>query len=263
MHPEFIELGGITIHTYGFMIMIGAILGYIYLSQTAKRELGISPEKIQNLAIMLILAAFIGGKFLFYLEKPSYYFHPPSNMFKNFRTGFVFYGSLLFAIPTVVWYFRKNKWPLWPMLDRISITACIVHACGRLGCFFAGCCYGLPTAGGWGLTFTDPISQAEPLNTPLHPTQLYEFFMISGIGLTLFMLKRYKRLEGRLIFVYISLYAIGRSITEMFRGDVRRGFIIEGMLSHSQFISILIVLGSVAAYFLLYKREDKSHSGKK
>ncbi len=257
MHPELFELGEITIHSYGFMIMLGAILGYLYLSRTAKKELGIETDKIQNLAILLILAAFIGGKFLFYLEKPSYYFHPPSNMFKNFRTGFVFYGSLLFAIPTVIWYFRKNKWPMWPMLDRISITGCIIHACGRLGCFFAGCCHGLPTNSLFGVTFTDPISQAEPLNTPLHPTQLYEFSWIVIVGLILFMLKRYKRLEGRLIFVYISLYATGRAIIEIFRGDIRRGFIIDGILSHSQLISILIVLGSVGAYFLLYKKDVK------
>ena len=145
MHPELFSIGDFTIHTYGFMIMIGATLGFIYMSYSVKKDLGIEREKIQNLAILIILAAFVGGKLFFYFENPSYYFDSWDNMRRNFRTGFVFYGSLLFAIPVVIWYFRKEKWPVWSMLDRIAIVACIIHGMGRLGCFFAGCCHGVPT----------------------------------------------------------------------------------------------------------------------
>lgn len=257
MHPELFKLGDFTVHTYGFMIMLGAIAGYFYMSTTVKRELGIPEEKIQNLAILIILAAFIGGKLFFYFEKPGYYFDPMSNMFKNFRTGFVFYGSLLVAIPVTVWYFKKQKWPVWPMLDRIAITACIIHAFGRMGCFFAGCCFGKPTDSFLGITFTDPESQAEPLHTALHPTQLYDAFQILVILVILLMLKRHKRFEGQLFLVYVVLYAIVRSIVEVFRGDVARGFIIEDVLSHSQFISILVICGAALAYFQLKKKQKK------
>ncbi|MFT4834161.1 MAG: phosphatidylglycerol:prolipoprotein diacylglycerol transferase [Flavobacteriaceae bacterium] len=254
MHPELFTIGGFTIHTYGFMIMIGAAMGYFYLSTTVKRDLGIPADKIQNLAILLILAAFVGGKLFFYFEKPSYYFHPPSNMLKGLRTGFVFYGSLLFVIPTTIWYFRKQKWPVWPMMDRVAITACIVHIFGRMGCFFAGCCHGSPTDSIFGITFTDPASQADPLNTPLHPTQLYEILMISIILLILIQLMRHKKFDGQVFLSYIVMYAIGRSIIEIFRGDVRRGFIIENVLSHSQFISLGVIALAVAGYFYLKKK---------
>ena len=252
MHPELFHLGNFTIHTYGFMIMTGAILGFIYISRKAKSELGIPREKIQSLAIIIILSAFIGGKVLFYLEEPSYYFNPPSNMFRNFRTGFVFYGSLIFVIPVTIWFFRREKWPMWQMLDLLAITGCIIHMFGRLGCFFAGCCYGLPTDSFLGITFTDPETQAEPMNTALHPTQLYEVTLIGSILIILWMLKRYERFKGSLFFIYIILYATGRSFTEMFRGDVRRGFIIEDVLSHSQFISIILIL--ICVGFLIYRR---------
>lgn len=257
MHPELFSIGSFTIHTYGFMIMTGAVLGFIYMSHTVNKEMGISRDKIQNLAIIIILSAFIGGKVFFYLEEPSYYFHPISNMFKNFRTGFVFYGSLLFAIPATIWYFKKEKWPIWPMLDRLAITGCIIHLFGRMGCFFAGCCYGLPTESFLGITFTDEMSQAEPLHTPLHPTQLYEVALIGSILVILWMFKRHHRFEGRLFFIYVILYATGRGFTEMFRGDVRRGFIIEDVLSHSQFISLIII--SVAIVFLILKERKSAH----
>lgn len=255
MHPELFKIGTFTIHTYGFMIMIGATLGYLYLSRSADKELGIDRDKIQNLAIFIILASFIGGKLLFYLENPSYYFSSFDNLKRNFRTGFVFYGSLLFAVPVAIWYFRKNKWPVWPMLDIIAITTCILHGSGRIGCFFAGCCHGIESDVPWAITFTHAHSQA-PLNTPLHPTQLYSATLIFSILIILLMFKRHKRFEGQLFFIYISLYALGRSIIEIFRGDEERGYIIDDLLSHSQFISIVVISITIWAYLKFKKKAD-------
>lgn len=255
MHPELFSIGDFTIHTYGFMIMVGASLGYFYMAHSAHKDLGIEKDKIQNMAVLIIVSAFVGGKLLFYLENPSYYFESLANLKKNFRTGFVFYGSLLFAVPTTVWYFRKQKWPVWPMMDRLAITACIIHGTGRLGCFFAGCCHGIETDIPWAVTFSDPASQA-PLHTPLHPTQLYSSTLIFSILILLLMLKRHKRFEGQLFFIYIILYAAGRSLIEIFRGDEERGFIIEDVLSHSQFISIIVIAIAIWAYLRFKKKAD-------
>lgn len=259
MYPELFTIGSNTIYSYGVLIAIGAAIGYFYTSSRAKKELGIPTDKIQTLAILIILAAFIGGKVLFYLEKPGFYFNPPSNMLKNFRTGFVFYGSLLFVIPTVIWYFRKNKLPVWPMLDIVAITATIVHFFGRLGCFFAGCCYGTHTDSSLAVTFTHEASKAKDLHTPLHPTQLYEATLIAVIFVILNMFKRHQRFRGQLFLVYIMLYAIGRAVIENFRGDIRRGFIIDDVLSHSQFISLILV-GLVLFFYFRLSKSNKMES---
>ena len=261
MFPEIIEIAGQTIYSYGVLIAIGAALGFYYTSHHAKIELGIDPDKIQTLAIMIILAAFIGGKFFYYLEEPGFYFNPPSNMLKNFRTGFVFYGSLLFVIPTAVWFFRKNKLPVLPMLDIIAITGTIVHFFGRLGCFAAGCCYGIPTDSALGVIFTHEASKAKPHHVALHPTQLYEATLILSIFLILNMFKRYQRFQGQLFLVYIALYALGRGVIEIFRGDIRRGFIIDDILSHSQLISLVMVGGVLYFYLRLSKKAPKLNKG--
>ena len=253
MHPEFFSIGNFPVHTYGFMIMLGALLAYLYMVRTAKKELGIDPDKIQPVALYIILGAFIGGKLLFFFEKPSFYFNPPSNMLENFRTGFVFYGSLLFAVPIAIWYFRKEKWPLWAMMDGLAIATLILHTSGRMGCFFAGCCYGTPTDLPWGVTFTDELAQAKPLHTALHPTQLYESFFLLSVLVFLIMFKRYKRFEGQLFMMYLMLYAVGRGVIEIFRGDLRRGFLIEDVLSHSQFISFFIIAFALGMYRRLSK----------
>ena len=108
MQPEFFEIFGISVRGYGFMIMIGALLGYWYMGTACKKELGIEWDEIKSLAIIVILMAVVGGKILFYLEDLEYYMNPPSNMLKGFRTGFVFYGSLLAVVPAAAWFFRKK-----------------------------------------------------------------------------------------------------------------------------------------------------------
>ena len=135
------------------------------------------------------------------------------------------------------------------MLDIMAGTACVVHAFGRIGCFMAGCCYGIPHDGLLSVTFTDPNCVAEPLNTPLHPTQLYSSSMIFSILVIILFVSRRKQFDGQLFMLYLMLYAIGRSILEVFRGDLERGFLIDNILSNSQFVSIIVFL--VALYFYI------------
>ena len=254
MFPKLFEIGPIEVYSYGFMIMLGAFFGFTYLRVASKKELGIPADKIQTLGLLIILGAFVGGKVFFYLEKPSFYFNPPANMLKNFRTGFVFYGSLLTALPLSYWYFKKERWPVWPMMDLVAITAVIIHFCGRMGCFLAGCCYGLPSDAPWAVTFTLKSAKAKPLFEPLHPTQLYSVTLLGLILVILLMFKRHKRFEGQLFFMYMMLYAAGRAVIEIFRGDLRRGFIIGDWLSHSQFISLLIISAVGWMYYRFSKK---------
>lgn len=253
----------ISIHGYGFLIALGALFAYLYVASALKKY-GLDHDKAQNLFILLVFAGFVGGKLLFYLENPSYYFASWENMRKNMGNGFVFYGSLLFCVPVMLGFSRFYKLPTMQVLDIVAIGTCIVHIFGRMGCFSAGCCYGLPTDSPLGVVFSNPSCAARPLDTPLHPTQLYE---VGFIGLTLgllLLIKQKQRFDGQLFLLYIMLYGMGRSIIETVRGDVQRGFIIEGWLSHSQFISLLLVLGVGAFYIHQWKngRLNKEHGNK-
>ena len=244
----------ITIYSYGAMIFLGAIAASAYLVTQLARRFDLKRDDSLNLVIGIILSAIIGGKAFLYFEDPSFYNQHPSALLGN--SGFVFYGSLIFAL-LVVWLFiRKYKLALWPFLDIIAITTLIVHSFGRVGCYLAGCCHGLPYDGIFSVIFSDPNCVAEPLNTPLHPTQLYSAFMLLSILGILFILKRFQRFEGELFLVYLMLYAIGRSIIEEFRGDEERGFVFDGFLSHSQLIALVLFL--LALFLFLKKYRTKT-----
>ncbi|MEJ2004919.1 MAG: prolipoprotein diacylglyceryl transferase [Cyclobacteriaceae bacterium] len=260
MHPVLFQFElfdrQFTIYSYGFFIVLGAICGVTYLAVRAKKEYKVSFDTINTLFLLLLAAAFIGGKVFLFFENPSFYGSNPAELLSG--RGFVFYGSLLFCIPIMLWFFKKHSLPVLPMLDIMAIVTVIVHAFGRIGCFMAGCCYGVETSGWMGVVFSDPLCFARPLGTPLHPTQLYSAGMIAIIGLILLYVKSHRKFHGQVFLLYLILYGIGRSVVEIFRGDESRGYIIDGILSHSQFISILVIAAAVYFYRRKYINSEKN-----
>ena len=254
MHPILFQSDTITIYTYGALIALGALLGAFYTGIRAKKELDVPYHVTNNLLLLILIMAFLGGKLFFYFENPDYYFSEPLNMVKDPGKGFVFYGSLIFSVSALIVFFKIKKIPILKMLDIIAITTCIVHFFGRLGCFNAGCCYGHIHDGPFSVVFTNPRCMARPLDTPLHPTQLYSAFMILTIFVVLIVVKRRKTFDGQVFFLYVMLYSIGRAVVEIFRGDLVRGFIIEGYVSHSQFIAAILFI--IAIFFYLKLRKN-------
>jgi len=130
----------------------------------------------------------------------------------------------------------------WTVADLIAPGIALGHVVGRFGCLLAGCCYGRPTSVPWAITFTNPAAATNvgtPLNTPLHPTQLYDAGAeLLIMGVLLLTEKRGRPFPGRTFWLYMLLYAISRYIVEIYRGD-ERGMILG--VSTSQFVSILIV----------------------
>jgi phosphatidylglycerol:prolipoprotein diacylglycerol transferase len=257
MYPVLFKLGGLSVYSYGFMIAIGVIIAVAYMYFQGKRELGLTFDQANSLFLLIFLAAFVGGKLFLFLEEPDRYIKSPGTLISG--RGFVFYGSFLLAVPTMLWYFKKQKLDTFKMLDVMAITTCLVHMFGRLGCFLAGCCYGLSTTSKFGVVFSDPLCQAQPKGVPLHPTQLYESCYIFLVMLFLLFMRSRRKFYGQLFLLYLMLYAAGRSVLETFRGDEERGYIIDGYISHSQFIALLIII--VTAF--VYVRWSKRHVIKK
>src|SRR5262249_28260316 len=113
-----------------------------------------------------------------------------------------------------------------------------------IGCFGAGCCYGVRTHLPWAVTFTDPGSNGAPLNVPIHPTQLYEALAEAAIFAILYWRIRKRHAPGAIISVYLILYGTVRFLVEFVRFH-EQGNLLGGPFDTSQWIALgLIALGS-------------------
>jgi phosphatidylglycerol:prolipoprotein diacylglycerol transferase len=135
--------------------------------------------------------------------------------------------------------------PMWRVMDVMIPALAIAHVLGRMGCIAAGCCYGRPTGSDWGFRFNSELVDISLRGVPLHPTQLYEAVSVFILFLGLLWVHRTKKFDGQVVLTYLMGYPIIRSIVETFRGDTIRGFVIEGVLSTSQFLSLLIFVGAL------------------
>jgi phosphatidylglycerol:prolipoprotein diacylglycerol transferase len=140
-------------------------------------------------------------------------------------------------------------------LDLVSPLLALGLFFGRIGCFFAGCCYGKETSLPWGVVFTNPNSLAR-LNVPLHPTQLYD--AANGLAIFLFLIwrERRKAFDGQIFSLFLLLYSITRFFIEMLRGDPR-GFLFQNLISTSQGIGIFLAILSIFMLFFLEKRDGR------
>jgi phosphatidylglycerol:prolipoprotein diacylglycerol transferase len=144
---------------------------------------------------------------------------------------------------------------VWAVSDAFAPGIALGHVIGRMGCFFAGCCFGKATDVAWAVTFTSEYAAQNvgtPLNIPLHPTQIYEAVAELMILATLLLLERRGRgFPGRTFWSYMLLYGVTRFIIEFYRGDPR-GMV--GALSTSQFVSVLLVPMSIGMLVFLSRR---------
>ncbi len=254
MHPILLDLGPATLYTYGVLLAAAYLLG-LKLAMGRATVRGLDEARVLDLGIYIIISALIGAKLLLVITDFRTFMTDPSELIMLARSGGVFYGGLILAVSVALWYIRKIGLPLWTTCDVFAPGVALGHVVGRMGCFFAGCCWGRETDVPWAITFTDPYAAANvgtPLNVPLHPTQLYE---AGAEGLILLLLlsteKQGSKYPGRTFWLYMLLYAVSRFIIEFYRNDPR-GVVL--MFSTSQFISIVLAPLALVMLVVLARR---------
>ncbi len=247
MFPRLVQFGNFFLPTYGVLAALGLIVGLMVAVHLGRRS-GIDPEKMWNEGIIAVIAGVLGAKVLLIINDWGRYSQHPREIFSLsvLQAAGVFSGGLVLAIVACYLYAVRANMPKLKTADAFAPGIAIGHAFGRLGCFAAGCCYGKPTNLPWGVTFKNPLSNqlvGTPLGVPLHPTQLYEFLVELSIFVLLMFLFRRKSFDGQMAALYLFLYGIARYFLEFVRDDPERGSMFGGIMTVTQFISILLVIG--------------------
>jgi phosphatidylglycerol---prolipoprotein diacylglyceryl transferase len=258
LFPKLFEYSWLVIHSYGFLLALAFISGLWVTARAARRE-KIDPAKIYDIGLYIAISALVGAKVLLLITELDYYLQNPKEIFSlaTLRSGGVYYGGFILAAIVGISLIWRHKLPVWKTTDLFVPGIALGMSIGRLGCFAAGCCYGKPTTVPWGVTFTNPYSHETvgvPLMIRLHPTQIYESLASLILFAILWHWLKRKRFDGQIFILYLVLYSCTRFAIEFLRGDVERGFVLGGVLSTSQFISVLLMILAVVLYVRLRSR---------
>jgi phosphatidylglycerol:prolipoprotein diacylglycerol transferase len=249
MYNELLTIGPLTVYGYGLMIAIGILAAYFNTEHLAKKS-ALDPEPVFNILIIGIFFGFVGAKLLYDITILDDIIQDPSILL-NIGDGFVVYGGIIAGILAAMIYCRKKGLVFLRYLDCAAPSIALAQGFGRIGCFLAGCCYGVAYNGPLAITFTG--SSYAPNDISLFPSQLFSSAFDFINFFVLCLLFRKNKTPGRIGAFYLLFYSIGRFAVEFLRGDLIRGSV--GSLSTSQFISLFVALAGIIMLLVLRKKD--------
>ncbi len=193
---------------YPLIMLAGLTISYLAFRKRSVTS-SLDTQSKTAIALAAFIGAMLGAKIPFWLtplaESPSLALWMADG--KTILGG-IFGGYL--AVELTKWILRIHE----RTGDQFAVPVAIAVATGRLGCFVAGCCFGLPTDMPWGVAFTSAGD-----NLARHPTQLYEFGFHALAACCLLILERQHWLRSRRLAAYLLCYLVYRFVTEWIRPE--------------------------------------------
>ncbi len=270
MHPILVDLGTVDLPglgathlflpTYGVLFAVGTLVAWYWFVARARAS-GLPQEPVFNLAFYTLLAGLFGAKLALIAIDLPYYIAHPAEILGTVRSAGVLMGGILTGGAAFIVYARRHGLPVGELADAIAAPLALAQGIGRLGCFAAGCCFGVGSDAWFAVRFTSIAAHDQtgvPPNTPLVPVQLIElaFDVMLAIVLT-WAWRRRPRPAGTVIWLYLVLYGAGRATIEHWRGDTVRGLWLDGAASTSQLLGLAAIV--VGAFFLIRDKTRLAH----
>ncbi len=267
MYP-YLHILGKDFPMYGLCALAGLFFAGFLVVLTVRKRRDYSKLHIINIPLMAAIGAFLGAHIVYFftrfdfllsaLQKLDVVFASWDNFYAVFSElfgGMVFYGGLLGAILAAFIYCKAAKVDFSLYADIFAPAIPLFHAFGRVGCVFAGCCYGMESS--WGLPYPphDDITET----VVRLPLPLIEAGCNLLIMTALLILRNKHLKKGSLLAIYFISYAVVRFIDEFFRGDEIRGILFG--LSTSQWISIFVFFLGIFMLLRRYRFKSKDSFG--
>ncbi len=254
MFPKILHIyGPLWIHGYGLMVAVGFSVFVYFLHNNPKRKKIISSEVFYNTLFLGLISGIIGSRLITVIFEWKNFSKNIWQIFYPWIGGFGMLGAILGVLITVPIYLKRKKVPILPLFDIVAIYAGLLEGIARFGCFFAGCCHGIPAPNcACAVTFSNPEGLA-PLNVALHPTQIYS----SIASLIVFIIIYYRSKffaykNGELLFTFLILSSFCRFTIDFLRGD--RDFLYSSIFSYSQLVAIFIFIFSMIGFIIVRKK---------
>jgi phosphatidylglycerol:prolipoprotein diacylglycerol transferase len=258
MNPVLFQVWGpLSIHAYGVCIALGAVIAIFLLTRDQKLSKIVTQDQLMATLQLIIVSGYVGGRLGFLISESE----PLQNyimLFKFWEPGLSILGGIIGAVIALSSYLSWHKIPALPFLDRIALYVPLVQSFGRVGCFFAGCCFGVATSAWWAVVYTDPQHMA-PLHVLIHPSQLYSAAILFLIFLLqYFYLQKISKPAGIMLCSYLILVGLERFLIDFVRWD-RLFFDNQyfSCFSIHQWIAVVMMMSAIFGLMYIYKQKHK------
>jgi len=224
------QIGPLTIHLYGVIIMLGA-LAAAWLAASRARKVGIDPDAIWDVLPWLLISGIVGAR-LWHVFTPTptdvaagrttlYYLTNPLALINVTNGGLGIPGGVIFGVAALFVFCRVKKISFAKFVDLAAPGLLLAQAIGRWGNFVNQELYGAPTDLPWKI-FIDPAHRLPGFENfeYFHPLFLYEcLWNLINMAVLLWIDKRFheKLLPGDLFFIYLVQYPITRFCLDFLR----------------------------------------------
>lgn len=238
MFPTILEIGPITIHSFGFMLAV-AFLITAWLSAKEFVRRGYTSDDAWSATFAAMIGGVLGAKLYFLIDHWSETSQDPTGMIFS-GAGLTYYGGLLGGALAVILVTKRRKIPVSTVLQMTAPMVALGYGVGRLGCFLNGDDYGRVSDVPWAMAFP---KGAPPTLETVHPTQIYEAAVSLALFAFLWGTRRHWEKRGTVSFgIFLALAATERFCVEFFRNNPAVGL---GM-TVAQWISLsLLLLGII------------------
>lgn len=249
--------GPFSVNTYGTTIALSFLFFLWLLEKHPLRKTVFAKVDMVQVSIVGILLGIIGGRALFVLSNmgamQSWY-----DIIDPCSGGYSVLGTILMLVICLPLYLRSQKVPILPFFDLVAIYAPLLQGLSRIGCFFAGCCYGKPTTSALAVIYRDANTFA-PCNVYLHPTQLYSTLLLLIIFCFMYFYAQHSfKKTGQLVSLYLLLISFERFVVDFWRDD--QEFFVSstlGTFSVNQWLCILIATFATVGFICSSRRTQK------
>ena len=283
MNPVLLQLGPLTVHWYGILIVTGAVIAAYICTIEAKRR-GEDPDHVWNLLTLALIFGIIGARLYHVFSTPAgnfvgwaYYREHPIDIIAFWNGGFRglgIYGAIAGGVLAFAIYcaYKRLSFPRW--LDIATPGILLAQAIGRMGNFINQELYGPATNLPWAFRINPTFPCQEPAGSPMacgipdrlndaarqwyatngfHPTFFYEALW-NLLGFAIVMVGARKLVnwlrDGDVFCFYLIWYPVGRFWVEFLRPDAWR----MGTFATAQWIAILLFAVGVGGLIINHAR---------
>ncbi|UFU08095.1 prolipoprotein diacylglyceryl transferase [Ruania halotolerans] len=257
-------LGPLPIRAYALAILAGIFVA-AWISVRRYRARGGPEGAILDAIFLAVPLGIIGARIYHVFSSPAAYFGPdgnPWNAFAIWNGGLGIWGAIPAGALGAWIALRRNGLRLSTVADAMAPGILVAQAIGRLGNYFNQELFGAPTTLPWGLQIDASTLAAQgmdyPAGTLFHPTFGYELVWNLVMAALLVWVDRKFRLgHGRVFWLYVFVYTLGRVWIEMLRIDEAE--MVLG-LRLNVWTSILVGVVALVIFVVLSRRYPERES---